>query len=359
MLWGIGLLGLAHLLSNGDVAGLILFGGLALFGFAWQPLTDRRDAAVDPRGVCRDRAYHELLAVREVACPQRSGDAAAPDHRRRRLRACWSCCTPGCSVCPWWSGRRRSSLATCARRAAARRPGHIIVHALPWLTGAEPGGSLFGCALAHQIYTQSVRSCRHVFSAKGGSRDRALDSPGDRRSRRDGHAQPAGPSERLRRGDARAARPGARSDRARPGDPRRAADRRRAGVLRRPGPRRAADRGRRRGRSRRHPRSPVQPADPPPPAPRAAGAVRGQRRRRRRRRQSRAGLRHRAGRPLRELHPGVLQARPGAGFRRHVHPAAPGRPGARDGPRHARRAAAGRAGRGLGPDLALRRRRPR
>jgi uncharacterized membrane protein len=48
MLWGIGLLGLAHLLSNGDVAGRILFGGLALFGFAWQPLTDRRDAAVDP-----------------------------------------------------------------------------------------------------------------------------------------------------------------------------------------------------------------------------------------------------------------------------------------------------------------------
>ncbi|MGH6918022.1 MAG: NnrU family protein, partial [Geminicoccaceae bacterium] len=48
MLWGIGLLGLAHLFSNGDVAGLVLFGGLALFGFAWQPLTDRRDAEVDP-----------------------------------------------------------------------------------------------------------------------------------------------------------------------------------------------------------------------------------------------------------------------------------------------------------------------
>jgi uncharacterized membrane protein len=48
MLWGIGLLGVAHLLSNGDVAGLVLFGGLAAFGFVWQPLTDRRDAAVDP-----------------------------------------------------------------------------------------------------------------------------------------------------------------------------------------------------------------------------------------------------------------------------------------------------------------------
>lgn len=48
MLWGIGLLGVAHLLANGEVAGLILFGGLAVFGFAWQPLSDRRDAAVDP-----------------------------------------------------------------------------------------------------------------------------------------------------------------------------------------------------------------------------------------------------------------------------------------------------------------------
>ena len=50
MLWGIGLLGVAHLLVNGEPAGAILFGGLALFGFAWQPLTDRRDAALDPTG---------------------------------------------------------------------------------------------------------------------------------------------------------------------------------------------------------------------------------------------------------------------------------------------------------------------
>jgi uncharacterized membrane protein len=50
MLWGTGLLGVAHLLANGEPAGVILFGGLALFGFAWQPLTDRRDAALDPAG---------------------------------------------------------------------------------------------------------------------------------------------------------------------------------------------------------------------------------------------------------------------------------------------------------------------
>jgi uncharacterized membrane protein len=48
MLWGTGLLGIAHLLVNGDAAGIILFGGLAIFGFAWQPLTDRRDAGIDP-----------------------------------------------------------------------------------------------------------------------------------------------------------------------------------------------------------------------------------------------------------------------------------------------------------------------
>jgi uncharacterized membrane protein len=50
MLWGTGLLGVAHLLVNGEPAGVILFGGLVLFGFAWQPLTDRRDTALDPAG---------------------------------------------------------------------------------------------------------------------------------------------------------------------------------------------------------------------------------------------------------------------------------------------------------------------
>jgi uncharacterized membrane protein len=48
MLWAIALLGIAHLLANGEAAGVILFGGLAAFGLAWQPLTDRRDAALDP-----------------------------------------------------------------------------------------------------------------------------------------------------------------------------------------------------------------------------------------------------------------------------------------------------------------------
>ena len=46
MLWGVALLGVAHLLANGEAAGVILFGGLAAFGFAWQPLTDRRDASI-------------------------------------------------------------------------------------------------------------------------------------------------------------------------------------------------------------------------------------------------------------------------------------------------------------------------
>jgi uncharacterized membrane protein len=55
MLWAIGLLGVAHLLANGEVAGLILFGGLAVFGFAWQGLTDRRDAEVDPAGWAETR----------------------------------------------------------------------------------------------------------------------------------------------------------------------------------------------------------------------------------------------------------------------------------------------------------------
>jgi uncharacterized membrane protein len=61
MLWGIGLLGAAHLLSNGDVAGLILFGGLALFGFVWQPLSDRRDAEVDPAGWAETARTTSLL----------------------------------------------------------------------------------------------------------------------------------------------------------------------------------------------------------------------------------------------------------------------------------------------------------
>jgi uncharacterized membrane protein len=78
MLWGIGLLGVAHLLSNGEVAGLVLFGGLAAFGFVWQPLTDRRDAEADPAGwaetarttsfwpFARWHARHDLVTVRPL-----------------------------------------------------------------------------------------------------------------------------------------------------------------------------------------------------------------------------------------------------------------------------------------------------
>lgn len=50
MLWAIALLGVAHLLANGEAAGVVLFGGLTAFGFLWQPLTDRRDATLDPAG---------------------------------------------------------------------------------------------------------------------------------------------------------------------------------------------------------------------------------------------------------------------------------------------------------------------
>ena len=60
MLWGIGLLGVAHLLVNGEIAGVILFGGLAGFGFAWQGLTDRRDAEIDPAGWAEARRTTSL-----------------------------------------------------------------------------------------------------------------------------------------------------------------------------------------------------------------------------------------------------------------------------------------------------------
>jgi uncharacterized membrane protein len=61
MLWGIGLWGVAHLLSNGDLAGLVLFGGMAVFGFLWQGLTDRRDAEVAPEGFAEIRRTTSLV----------------------------------------------------------------------------------------------------------------------------------------------------------------------------------------------------------------------------------------------------------------------------------------------------------
>jgi uncharacterized membrane protein len=72
MLWGIGLLGVAHLLANGEAAGVILFGGLAGFGFVWQGLTDRRDAAVD------------RLALRRPNAPPASG--RSPDGTPAAIR---------------------------------------------------------------------------------------------------------------------------------------------------------------------------------------------------------------------------------------------------------------------------------
>ena len=58
-----------------------------------------------------------------------------------------------------------------------------------------------------------------------------------------------------------------------------------------------------------------------------------------------------------QLHPGLLQARPRAGFRRHLFPAAARRRSARDGRWRCSPTRAGRDGRGLGPDLEMRRRR--
>lgn len=61
MLWGIMLLGIAHLFANGDVAGVVLFGELALFGLLWQFLTDRRDALVDAQKFAEKQKTTSLL----------------------------------------------------------------------------------------------------------------------------------------------------------------------------------------------------------------------------------------------------------------------------------------------------------
>src|SRR6185295_7847220 len=91
-----------------------------------------------------------------------------------------------------------------------------------------------------------------------------------------------------------------------------------------------------------------------------AGRVRGERRRRGRRRQHRPRLRYRAGGSLGELRAVVLQARPGARFRRHVLPAAARGQRARHGTGASRRAPLGRGGGALGVDLeGGRRRAPR
>ena len=42
MLWGFGLWAFAHVVPNGDLVPLIMFGGFGLFAFAAMPLIDRR-----------------------------------------------------------------------------------------------------------------------------------------------------------------------------------------------------------------------------------------------------------------------------------------------------------------------------
>ena len=64
-----------------------------------------------------------------------------------------------------------------------------------------------------------------------------------------------------------------------------------------------------------------------------------------------AGLRHRAGRALGKIHPGLLEDRPRSRFRRKLEPAAHHRRAARQGADADGRAADGRTGGGLGPDL--------
>ncbi|MGI9288562.1 MAG: NnrU family protein [Pseudomonadales bacterium] len=61
MLWGIMLLGIAHLFANGEIAGVVLFGELAVFGLLWQFLTDRRDALVDAEKFATKKQTTSLL----------------------------------------------------------------------------------------------------------------------------------------------------------------------------------------------------------------------------------------------------------------------------------------------------------
>ena len=61
MLYGIILLGIAHLFANGERAGVVLFGELALFGLLWQVLTDRRDALVDAEKFAAKKQTTSLL----------------------------------------------------------------------------------------------------------------------------------------------------------------------------------------------------------------------------------------------------------------------------------------------------------
>ena len=83
----------------------------------------------------------------------------------------------------------------------------------------------------------------------------------------------------------------------------------------------------------------------------AAGGLCGERRGGRGRRQLRARLRYRAGGAERRVHPGLREDRPGAGFGRHLLPAAHDRRGACACPDNARGGGGCRAGAVLGHDL--------
>ena len=120
--------------------------------------------------------------------------------------------------------------------------------------------------------------------------------------------------------------------------------RQRPGLLRRPGPRRSGGRtqpraGRQADRRRCRDRALLPAARLARPLDAGAGDRRRQRRRGRRRRQPRLVLRPRRRGALGELHPGLRQDRPHPRLRRHLAPAAPGRPRQRDRAGPARRQA--------------------
>lgn len=75
MAWGTVLFAVAHLLVNGDVASVALFGGFLVFGLVSQALSDQRRAADDPDGWARLSA--ETSAIPFLAMI-RGADYAGP-----------------------------------------------------------------------------------------------------------------------------------------------------------------------------------------------------------------------------------------------------------------------------------------
>jgi uncharacterized membrane protein len=66
MLAGIGLWALAHVLTTGDAAPVVLFGALALYAPLAMRASDRRDAARDPAGFARVAAETALVPFRTL-----------------------------------------------------------------------------------------------------------------------------------------------------------------------------------------------------------------------------------------------------------------------------------------------------